>query len=467
MSAQEHDYKASGSLAGAWKIAAGVGAVGIGGALAMGAGDPKRFAFSYLFAFAAFLTLAVGATFFVLIQHVTSAAWSVTTRRIAEFFMSALPVFALLFVPVALHVDDLYGSWANHEAHGAAHAPAGEHAAPHGEHAAPAEHGAEHAAPTEHGTEHAAPHHEAGGEEPRGFLSQEEIEHLAHTEVITAKSGYLNKGFFFLRVAIYFALWILVSTRLFRNSTSQDASRDHEWTRRSQGMAPWAISVMALSTTFAAFDWYMSLLPSWYSTIFGVYHFAASMSGFFAFFTLTVMWLRKNGQLGEAVTVEHFHDLGKLTFGFNAFWAYIAFSQFFLIWYAGIPEEAEFYHMRWSDGPWKVVSASLAILHFVVPFVLLMSRNVKRNLSGLAAGAALIFVMHIVEMYWLVMPNYAHAMNIPAGNDHALSISPLDLLSFLGVGGVFFAAVLFRMSKHPLVALGDPRFERSRHFENA
>ncbi len=473
MSAQENDFRLKGALAGAWKIAAGVGVVGVGAAMAMGASDPKRFAFSYLFAFAAFLTLAVGATFFVLFQHVSSAWWSVTTRRTAEFFMSALPIFALLFVPVALHTDDLYGEWMNH---GAA-----AHERPHGEHVAGAHAvndygpgaGGEageggHSAPALRGEGHepASPHgggHEAAG----GLLTQEEIEHLVHSEIIGSKSGYLNKGFFFLRVLIYFGLWTLVSQLLFRNSTRQDATKDHSWTRRSQGMAPWAIPVMALSTTFAAFDWYMSLLPSWYSTIFGVWHFAASMVALHATLTLTTLWLHKKGLLGEMVNVEHFHDMGKLLFGFNCFWAYISFSQYFLIWYAAIPEEVDFYHLRWGEGPWTTVSWAICIFHFAVPFVLLMSRNVKRNLGWLAAGAVMLLVMHVVEMYWLVLPNYARAMGIAPRDPASLTVSPLDLLCFVGVGGVYLAAVLYRMAKHPLVAVGDPRFERSAHFENA
>lgn len=462
MSAQEQDYKATGALVGAWKIAAGVGVVGVGGALAMGASDPKRFAYSYLFAFATFLSLAIGATFFVLLQHVTSAAWSVTSRRVAEFFMSALPVFALLFIPVALHFNDLYGEWANpaeHAVHapaaGGEHGAAGEHAAPAGEHVAPA---GEHAAPTVPHGDHAA---------EGGILTQEQIEHLAHGEVIASKDWYLTKNFFSLRVLIYFGLWAFISLSLFRNSTRQDASKDKEWTRRSQSMAPLGILGLALSSTFAAFDLYMSLLPSWYSTMFGVWHFSACMVAAFSVLTLTTMWLSKKGMLGDAVTVEHFHDLGKLTFGFNCFWAYISFSQFFLIWYAGIPEEADFYHLRWSEGPWTNVSWAICVFHFVVPFVLLMSRNVKRNLGGLAAGAALLVVMHVVEMYWIILPNYARAMGVAAREPGALSLSPLDLLAFVGVGGIYLAAVLYRMANHSLVAVGDPRFERSRHFENA
>lgn len=468
----DRDYRIKdGPWAGAWKIALGVGVVGLGASLAGGGGDPThRFAFSYLFAFAFFLTLALGSTFFVLLQHVTSAGWSVVVRRVAEFFMSALPVMALLFIPVAMNVDSLYAAWVNagHGQHGVVHegghtaggehgAPSGEHGTPAGEHAAPS-HG-EHGAPTGH-VEHGGPAH--------GVMSQEHIEHEAHSRVIASKTTwYLYKEFFFARAIFYFLAWAFISWRLFKNSTEQDRTRDPKWTSRSQAMAPPSLFVMGLTLTFAAFDWYMSLEPSWYSTIFGVWHFAGSMVVTFATITLVTLSLRARGHMGDAVSVEHFHDLGKLLFGFNCFWAYIAFSQFFLIWYAGIPEEVTFYHNRWSEGPWKNVSLLLPWLHFALPFWFLMSRNVKRNLSGLAAGAVLLWVMHLVEIYWLVMPNYALSQGISPTKADSLSFHWLDVTCLLGVGGVYLAAVFYRMATHPVLPVGDPRLDRSRHFEQA
>lgn len=454
-SSSDSQFRLTGSLASAWKIAAGVGVAGLGAAMALGASDGKRFAFSYLFAFVTFITLAFGATFFVLFQHVTSAGWSVTVRRTAEFLMSALPVFALLFAPVALHADDLYGAWMSH-GHSATHAPAQPSEPPAGGHTAPTEN---------HGAPAVGTHGSAAA--PGTPLTQEQIEHEVHGEVIAKKTPYLNSTRFYAFAVVYFLIWILVSQRLFRFSTSQDHDKDRSWTRKAQGMAPWAIPLMGLSTTFAAFDWYMSLLPAWYSTIFGVVMFASGMVAFFAVTILLTMFLRDRGVFGNMLTVEHYHDLGKLLFGFNCFWAYVSFSQFFLIWYAGIPEEAEFYHLRWAEGPWKNVSWAIAIFHFAVPFVLLMSRNVKRNLTGLKVGAAILAVMHVVEMYWLILPNHAAAAGIEAHEPHALSPHVLDLLCFLGVGGVYAAAVLYRMAQHPVVPIGDPRLDRSAHFQNA
>lgn len=458
----KNDYQTTGTAwAGAWKIAAGVGVLGLAGAGAGFAADGQRFAFSYLFAFVVFLTIAIGATFFVLLQHLTNAGWSVTVRRTAEFFMSALPIFALLFLPIAANVDHLFPWW--NADHGAHHAPAA--AGGHGDAHAPA--------PAEgHGeTAHPAPsqgHGEHGQRVAGHRLSDEEIEHQLHGEVMASKGWFLSKGFFAGRAVFYFLFWTLLAMRLFRNSTTQDTTKDLKLTASSQAMAPVATFGLALTTTFAAFDWIMSLLPNWYSTIFGVQIFSSAMVAILSVLVLMAYAMRASGVSGKAITTEHFHDLGKLLFGFNVFWAYISFSQFFLIWYASIPEETVFFHLRWSNGPWKSISLAILFLHFVVPFALLLSRNTKRYAGQkvLALSAGILLAMHAVEMYWLVFPNYAAAKGIGPHLAGALAPHWMDLACLLGVGGVYLAAVFFRMSQHPVVPVGDPRFTRSKRFEN-
>lgn len=462
------EYRIKGGLwASAWKIALGVGLLGMAGVGAGFAQDGRRAAFSYLFAFAVFLTMALGSLFFVLIQHLTNAWWSVTVRRTAEFLMSALPVFALLFLPVAAGVDHLY-PWAQHHgaAHSAEHSPAahGEH----GDHAAPAAHG-DHAAPAAHG-DHGTPAAPTGR-----ALTADEIEHHNHGELLGKKSAYLNKARFFGMALLYFLIWTFLSQRFFKNSIAQDTSKDISFTQKNQAAAPGAAALFALSLTFAVFDWYMSLLPQWYSTIFGVQLFSASVVAALAAIVMITLSFRNSGLTGNAINTEHFHDLGKLLFGFTCFWAYISFSQFFLIWYASIPEETLFFHLRWSEGPWKSISLAVVVLHFVVPFFLLISRNVKRffNQKLLQLGAALLLVIHVVEMYWLVMPNYAMALQPGmaleevARRPDALAFHWLDLASLLGVGGVYLAVVFYRMSQASLVPVGDPRLQRSLRLQNA
>ena len=222
--------------------------------------------------------------------------------------------------------------------------------------------------------------------------------------------------------------------------------------------APLATIGFTVALVLAAFDWLMSLEPVWYSTIFGVYVFAGCAVAHAAVAILLAMALQRAGLLQTSISVEHYHDLGKLLFGWLSFWAYITFVQFFLIWYANIPEELTFFHRRWTDndGSWKVVSTSLFLLHFLLPFWLLLSRNAKRSPTLLAFGAAVVLALHVVDIYWIVLPNIG-----------ALAPSWLDVTCFLCVGGVYGALVLWSMENHALVPLGDPRLPRSIAFENA
>ena len=433
---QAYRLPADSSWGKAYKTAFAVGGVGAIGMVALAMQDSERFAFSYLFAYIAFLTIALGGVFFGILQWLTNAGWSVTIRRLTEFLHWPLWVFLILFAPIALNLNQLY-PWVNHGGHG--------------------EHGAEHA--EEHGEakggEHSGDEHDAPAIE--GVLP--EAEHAAHAKVLAEKEPYLNLTFFAIRAVIYFASWIFISRKFFQNSTKQDVSGDPALTVSSQRFAPVAIIFFALTTTFAAFDWLMSLEPSWISTIFGVNFFAQCIVSLFATTILIGLSLRANGFYKKAVNVEHFHDLGKLQFGFLVFWAYVNFSQYMLIWYASIPEETTYYHKRWDDGGagWKAWSIALIFGHFIVPFFIILSRHAKRALSPLALGAAIILAFHFAMVYWLVLPYYGNGLNP----------SLMDLACLMFVGGIYFGLVFLRMTKHPLIPVKDPRLPRSLHFINA
>jgi len=424
------------SWANAWKVSAAIAAVGIVGTAVFALQDSERFAFSYLFAYIAFLTIALGGLFFGLLQYITNASWSVTVRRFTEFLHAPLWLFPILFAPIALNLDQLY-PWTStgHGGHESA-----EHADEHGEAKGGEHSGDEHDAPTVEGVIPAA-------------------EHKLHAEVAAAKEPYLNKGFFYGRAVFYFAVWLLVSRKLFTNSVKQDETGDPALTVSSQRLSPVYTVLFALTTTFAAFDWLMSLEPSWISTIFGVNFFAQCVVSMFAVTILVMLSLRAQGHLKKAVNVEHFHDLGKLQFGFLVFWAYVNFSQFMLIWYASIPEETTYYHKRWSLGGdgWKAWSMAILFGHFIVPFFVLISRNAKRALTPLGIGCSIILFFHFVMVYWLVMPYYGQGLNPGLA----------DLACMMAVGGLYFTLVLYRMTKHPLIPIKDPRLDRSIHFVNA
>jgi hypothetical protein len=483
VSAKEHKHDTSkwrltGSWAGAWKVFAGIGVLGLAGAGFGYTQDPKRFAFSWLFAFVTVLLIALGALFFVLVQRLTSAGWSVTVRRTAEFFALGLVAMVPLFVPVLLTMNTLF-PWLGHgEEHGASHssiqlvapAYAQEQAASanepvtdgHGstEGAAEAAKTGKHGAGDAHGAAavHGAADH--AGQAHGGHGAAGDPHEIIEKKALEKKAPYLNKSFFLIRVVVYFVIWVFLAVRLFGYSTEQDKSKDPKLTLAAQRFAPPATFLYALTVTFAAFDWIMSLDPMWFSTIFGVVIFACGVVSSYAVLILVTLALRASGPLEGAVSIEHYHDLGKLQFGFLVFWAYVSFSQLMLIWYAALPEETTFFHNRWDHEPWANVSMAIILFHFVVPFFWTISRNFKRNVGRLQIGSFILLVMHVVDMYWFVMPNFQ--LGKPGFMFHWL-----DAACLLAVVGVYGAFVFHRMTQFPLVPIGDPRLERSLHFQNA
>ena len=289
----------------------------------LGAGNPKQFFFSWLVSFLFFLSLALGALFFVLIQYAAQGGWGIVLRRIGETIFATIPVMAALFVPVLLGLHDLY-EWS--------HAGAAEHDA-----------------------------------------------------LLRWKAPYLNVPFFLIRAALFFGIWSFIAILYYRGSRGQDVTGDPEVSARLRRFAGPAIIVLALTQTFASIDWIMSLTPHWYSTMFGVYFFAGSFVGFIALLSVVAVAMRRAGLLDTVISAEHLHDIGKFLFAFTAFWAYIAFSQFFLMWYGNLPEETIWYKAR-MEGSWMTVSLLLLAGHFVAPFFYLMGRSVKRNGATLAVG---------------------------------------------------------------------------------
>lgn len=459
-----NDYRlaAGHKWAAMWKVFAVIGAVGLLGAGVGYATDPTRFAFSWLFGFMVALTLAMGGIFFVLMQHLTSAGWSVTVRRVAEFLAAGAAVLVVLVIPIALMATTLYGGWMNRDAHGVE--LGGEHADVKKEHSKldeprPAMTVAQNEGKTDVRSDAAgmAEHKSPTGGAKASHGKHGDPEATVEAEVMGRKTWWLNKNFFYGRLVAYPLIWLAVGLWLLRTSASQDATKDLAVTKRLAGLSAPALILIAFSMTFAVFDWVMALDPTWYSTIFGVTIFAGSMVAGLAVLILIFTSMRQSGLLAREVNVEHYHDLGKLLFGFLCFWAYVSFSQFMLIWYAALPEEVTFFHHRWEGGPWKLISLAIVILHFAVPFIGIMSRNIKRRLGLLQAGAILILAMHVVEMYWLVMPN------VPG----TFAFHWMDLACLLGCVGAYLAVVFYLMTIYPLIPIGDPRLERALKFENA
>jgi hypothetical protein len=426
----------SSALGRLYRTVGAIGVVALAVSLFGAVVEPERFGYSYLFAFFTVLSVAVGALFFVLVQHLTASSWSITVRRTSELLMRGMPVFLVLVVPVLVFTHRLY-PW-----DGAAHE------------AEPMQAGAFANTSDEGAREPAAL--AAANRDITAELAQ--VRDREDQSVLAGRRAYMNRPFFALRAIAFLAIWSVIAWRLFSWSTRQDEERTARGTILSQRFAPVATIVVAVTLVLASVDWLMSLEPLWYSTIFGVYVFAGCCVAHSAVLILFVLLLQRAGHLRQAVSTEHYHDMGKLLFGWMCFWAYIAFCQFFLIWYANIPEEVSFFHRRWTDndGSWQSMSTALFLLHFLVPFWMLLSRNAKRRTTFIAVGAVLIMGLHAVDIYWLVLP-------------HAGVFAPhwLDLSCLIGVSCIYAAVVLRGIAAQSLVPVGDPRLSRSLSFENA
>jgi hypothetical protein len=380
----------------AFRAALGVGIAGLALGFGLAAGGVEGFFHSYLVSFAFFLSLSLGALFFVLITMISRAGWSVSVRRLAEAFASNLVLpLPVLFLPLAAGIGTLY-PWSRPEV-------------------------------------------------------------VTHEPLLQGKTAWLNVPFFLARTAVCLLVWAALAGWFWRTSTRQDRTGDPRLTVRMEKASGPALVLFALTVTVFSFDHLMSLDPTWYSTIFGVYVFSGSALGFLAFLVVAAWAAQKAGLLGEAVHVEHYHDLGKLVFGFVVFWAYIGFSQYMLIWYANLPEEVPWY-LRRQTGPWMWVSLLLLFGHFLLPFFLLVGRWGKRRPGVLAAASLWLLLVQWVDLYWIVMPEWSR---------ERVPLSVMDLATWAGVGGIWVAAAVRRLGAVPLVPLKDPRLSESLGYENA
>lgn len=363
----------------------------------------RQFFHSYLFGYVFALDVCLGALFWVLIHHVADAGWSVGLRRVYENLTRGLAPLAVLFLPVlvGIYTGNLHG-WYEFVS----------------------------------GAEPAAGTHE---------------HHQWHV-----KQLYFSPAFFLARVAIYFAVWLVYSSLMRRLSARQDAEGGAALTRRMQWWAPSGLLLLGLTSTFFAIDLLMSLQYTWFSTIYGVYFWAGGLRGSLAAAVLVVLALRAGGHLRHTITVEHLHDAAKLTFGLTVFWAYIAFSQYFLIWYGNIPAETNYYLSR-RNGGWYTASVLLPLLNFALPFALLLPRACKRNLTVVGLVAAWVLLMHAYDLYWQVLPVL-----------HTDTVRPhwLDVAAPVFTAAVVAAAALHGLRTAPLIPVRDARLNETIGYEN-
>ena len=358
----------------------------LAGAVAAAAGvavDPQRTWPALLVNGFYMIAVAAAGMVFISLQYLSGAAWCAGIRRIPEAMMSALPVSAVLMLGLFFGRDWIY--------------PASRSGA------------------------------------------------LPATPTLAAKALYLSAPFFFGRMALFVALWIVFAFLVRRTSLQQDgdpAPRHHQ--RLVRFSAAFAV-VFALSFSLASFDWMMTLDPHWTSTIFAVYMFAGLLVQGIAAITLSVVLLRERGYLEGVVNENHLHDLGKLLLAFSTFWAYIWFSQYLLIWYANIPEETTYYVSR-TGGNWIALFLLNVAVNWAVPFLVLLPRASKRSAVVLKWVAIVMLAGRWLDLYLTVMPQVMAAPRVGMA----------DLLIAAGYAGVFFLVAARALSRVPLVPLNDP-----------
>ena len=352
--------------------------------------DAKRAAFNNIILFLFVTSIAGGSVFLVALEYIAGAVWSVPIRRVVEFLAGLMPALPLLALPLLANLHDLF-HWTHPEA-------------------------------------------------------------VAADTILKGKEAYLNVPFFITRFVAVFVLWNLFAYLFARNSRGQDSSGDPKLTTWNIRLAAVFIPVFAVTITVLAIDWMMSLEPHWFSTIFGVYYFSGTTLAAVAAVTYVAVSFHERGLL-VPLRRDHFYSLGALMFVFVNFWAYIAFSQFLLIWYANIPEETVWFMSRWQNG-WEYVSVLLIIVHFAVPYFALLTQDSKMDPKRLKLMAIWILAAHVLDLYWLIMPTYSPQV----------TVGWMEVLFPVLAVGLVIVALGWQMKRWNLVPVKDPKLQRALDF---
>lgn len=380
-------YDAPGALGRINKRALAIGAAG---AVLSAVGlflDREQFFQSYLIAWLFWLGIAMGGFGTLMLSHMSGGAWGLMIRKIFEAGARTLPVLVILFLPLLFGIKDVF-SWARPEA--------------------------------------------------------------ATDVLIQAKTWYLNQEFFIARAFAYFAIWGVFAWAMLRLSKRQDETADPGLVRKMQNIAGPGLGIYGLTATFASVDWLMSLDPHWYSSLFGVYYIGGQAVSAIAFGILVVAFLSRREPMQGVYRPQHYHDYGNLLFAFVLLWSYFALSQFLIIWMGNLSEETVWFLHRQEHG-WEWISLALVLFHFAVPFALLLSRKRKRDIGALSKVAALLLLMHWVDLIYLAGPAFS---------DH-LSFHWLDLTTMAAVGGLWVTAFTAELGKRSLLPVGEPHLEEA------
>jgi hypothetical protein len=358
---------------------------------AMGGGVAQFFR-SYLLAFVFWVGISLGCLAVLMLQHLTGGAWGMVIRRVLEAATRTLPLLIILFVPLVFGLGHIY-EW----------------------------------------------------------VQPEHIANAEAREVVTAKHGFLNVPFFLLRTAIYFAIWAALTLLLNKWSGEQDQTAERRLSRNMQKLSGPGLVLFVLTVTFASVDWVMSLEPEWFSTIFGLIFVINWTLTAFSFVIAVMVLLAGREPMESVVAPSHFQDLGKLLLAFVMMWAYFNFSQYLIIWSGNIPEETVWYLHR-TRGGWGWIAIIVIIFHFGLPFLLLLSRDLKRNARKLAFVAIVVFLMRFLDLFWIIGPTFRR---------ENLGLSFMDIVAPVALGGLWVAFFAWQLKKRPLLPINDPYLEQT------
>lgn len=354
--------------------------------------NSARTSFNLLILMSWLASIGIGSLFFIGIEYLTGAVWSVPFRRIAEVNASTLLTLPFLIVPIILNIHSLY-HWSHSEA-------------------------------------------------------------VQIDKVLQHKAPYLNEPFFIIRIVVILILWFLFYFLFTKLSRKQDETKDQNLTKKNSVVSAVFMPIFAISLTVFAIDWLMSLEPHWYSTIFGVYYFAGTFLAALSAFTFASISLNEKGYLVEGLGQDHYYSMGALLFAFTNFWAYIAFSQFMLIWYANLPEETFWYINRGTYG-WLYISIGIIFVKFIIPYILLLPQPAKMDPKRLKFVSIWILFAHYYDLYWIVMPTFSK---------DSIPFSWFELSTIIFGLGILVTTFYIFSKNINLVPIGDPKLKRGVEF---
>ena len=363
-----------------------LGAVGLVAGVIGYALNPAQFFHSYLFAYMFWFGITVCALPILMIDHLAGGRWGAVIQRFLEASTRLLPLMALLFIPIVLGIGSIY-EWSHADV-------------------------------------------------------------VANDALLQHKAPYLNIPFFVLRAVLYFVIFIGMSVFLNRWSRERDLTGDYNFTRRLRRLGGYGLPIFTITLSFVLIDWLMSLEPHWFSTMYPLMVGMGMMVTAFAFVILMLILFSRYQPVSDVASPKIFSDLGSLLFSFIMIWAYFSYSQFMLMWYANLPEEAPWYLTRMSGG-WQWIAIAIILFMFVLPFFMLISGDIKRSGRWMIFITLVVLGIRLVDMFWLVMPAFQHG-------HAALTVSWLDIVMPIALGGIWVGAYLWQLGRRPLVALHEP-----------